>query len=164
MEAYKNWMFVKKNQYFIPMNEDWKNYWAQRIIDSYNKDEYARIDGHSDQGVSTYAFERQSALQGSPATEKPLDVKAYIINTDNSDKPGEHWVALYFKDDKAIYFDSYGQPPLEDYILPFIQRNTTTGRETTEMLQSPWSKVCGMYCIYILHQLSRGLDLKTAIH
>ena len=70
VEAYKNWMFVKKNQYSIPMKEDWKNYWAQRIIDSYNRDEYARIDGHSDQGVSTYAFERQSALQGSPATEE----------------------------------------------------------------------------------------------
>ena len=70
VEAYKNWMFVKKNQYSIPMKEDWKNYWAQRIIDSYHRDEYARIDGHSDQGVSTYAFERQSALQGSPATEE----------------------------------------------------------------------------------------------
>ena len=73
-------------------------------------------------------------------------------------------MALYFKDDKAIYFDSNGQPPLEDYILPFIQRNTTTWIENTEMLQSPWSKVCEMYCIYILHQFSRGLDLKTAIH
>ena len=70
VEAYKNWMFVKKNQYSILMIEDWKNYWTQRIIDSYNTDEYARIDGHSDQGVSTYAFERQSALQGSPATEE----------------------------------------------------------------------------------------------
>ena len=40
--------------------------------------------------------------------EKPLDVKAYIINTDISDKPGEHWVANYFrKNDEAIYFSSY---------------------------------------------------------
>ena len=58
------------------MKEDWKNYWAQRIIDSYNRDEYARIGGHSDQGVLTYAFERQSALQGSPATEEATRCKS----------------------------------------------------------------------------------------
>ena len=39
--------------------------------------------------------------------EKPLDVKAYIINTDTSDKPGEHWVAIYFRNNgEAIYVDS----------------------------------------------------------
>ena len=56
--------------------------------------------------------------------EKPLDVKAYIINTNTSDKPGEQWVAIYFrKKREAIYFDSYVLAPLDDYILPFIQRN-----------------------------------------
>ena len=52
------------------MNEDWKKYWELRIIDSYNRDEYARIDGPSDQCVSTYAFERQSSLEGSPVIEE----------------------------------------------------------------------------------------------
>ena len=32
------------------------------------------------------------------------------------------------------------------------------------MLQDPWSKTCGIWCIYIIHQLNRGHDLKTAIH
>ena len=55
---------------------------------------------------------------------KQLDVKAYIINTDTSGKPWEHWVAIYFRNnDEAIYFDSLGLPPLEHYILPFIQRD-----------------------------------------
>ena len=94
--------------------------------------------------------------------EKPLDVKAY---TDTSDKPGEHWVAIYFRNnDEAIYFDSYGLPPLDDYILPFIQRNARHWIYYKEMLQSPWRRVCGMYCINILDQLGRELDLKTAIH
>lgn len=96
--------------------------------------------------------------------KKPLDLRAYIINTDTSEEPGEHWVALYFRNDQAIYFDSYGQSPDENYVLPFIQRNARSWIENTKMLQSPWSRVCGMYCIYILHQLNRGLDLDTAIH
>ena len=97
--------------------------------------------------------------------EKTLDVKAYIINTDTSDKPGEHWVAIYFRNNnEAIYFNSYGLPPQEDYILPFIQRNARHWIYNKEMLQSPWSGVCGMYCINILGQLGRGLDLKTSIY
>lgn len=96
--------------------------------------------------------------------KKPLDVKAYIINTDNSDEPGEHWVALYFRGNQAIFFDSYGMSPEEDYILPFIKRNSRSWIQNTEPLQSPWSKNCGRWCIYIIHQLEKGLDLKKAIH
>ncbi|MCG8432192.1 MAG: hypothetical protein MJA29_13605, partial [Candidatus Omnitrophica bacterium] len=37
-------------------------------------------------------------------TERPC---CFIANTDASDAPGEHWIAMYF--DKYIeYFDSYG--------------------------------------------------------
>ena len=87
--------------------------------------------------------------------KKPLDIKAYIVNTDISIDPGEHWVAIYFRRDQAIYYDSY--------ILPFLERNSTRWIHNTECLQSPWSKVCGMWCIYIIHQLNKGLDLNTAI-
>ena len=95
---------------------------------------------------------------------KPIHTKAYIVNTDLSDDPGEHWVAVYFRDNRVIYFDSYGMSPDKDYILPFIKRNSSGWIQNTEMLQDPWSKTCGMWCIYIIHQLNRGYDLKTAIH
>ena len=95
---------------------------------------------------------------------KPLHTKAYIVNTDLSDDPGEHWTAVYFRDDRVIYFDSYGLPPDKDYILPFIKRNSTGWIQNTQVLQDPWSNTCGMWCIYIIYQLNRGHDLKTAIH
>ena len=47
---------------------------------------------------------------------KPKDVRAYVINTDESHLPGTHWIAVYFPEDKnngVEYFDSYGLPPLE---------------------------------------------------
>ena len=96
--------------------------------------------------------------------KKPLDMKAYIVNTDISTDPGEHWVAIYFRRDQVIYFDSYGRPPEEQYVLPFIERNSSRWIHNKECLQSPWSKVCGIWCIYIIHQLNKGLDLNTAIH
>ena len=95
---------------------------------------------------------------------KPLDTKAYIVNTDLSDDPGEHRVAVYFRDNKVIYFDSYGMSPDKDYILPFIKRNSSGWIQNKEMLQDPWSKTCGRWCIFIIHQLNRGHDLKAAIH
>ena len=69
--------------------------------------------------------------------KKPLDMKAYIVNTDISTDPGEHWVAIYFRRDQVIYFDSYGRPPDEQYVLPFIERNSTRWIHNTECLQSP---------------------------
>ena len=95
---------------------------------------------------------------------KPLHTKAYIVNTDLSEDPGEHWIAVYFRDKRVIYFDSYGLPPDERYILPFIRRNSNGWIQNTEMLQDPLSRTCGMWCIYIIYQLNRGHDLKTAIY
>ena len=95
---------------------------------------------------------------------KPLDTKAYIVNTDLSDDPGEHWAAVYIRDNRVVYFDSYVMSPDKDYILPFIKRNSSGWIQNKDMLQDPWSKKCGMWCIYIIHQLNRTHDLKTAIH
>ena len=36
---------------------------------------------------------------------------AYIINTDDHDKPGEHWLAVYFDKD-VEYFDCFRLLPL----------------------------------------------------
>ena len=96
--------------------------------------------------------------------KKPLDMKAYIVNTDLSTDLGEHWVAIYFRRDQAIYFNSYGRQPEEYNVLPFLERNSTRWIHNAECIQSPWSKVCGMWCIYIIHQLNKGLDLNTAIN
>ena len=48
--------------------------------------------------------------------------KHFIINTEESSEPGEHWLALYYdKNGICNFFDSYGNSPkffgLEDYIL-----------------------------------------------
>ena len=45
----------------------------------------------------------------------PTRVQAcYVINTDNSDGSGQHWVSFFKdKDCSADYWDSYGTPPLQ---------------------------------------------------
>ena len=52
--------------------------------------------------------------------QKTNHVKAYIINTEKSNKSGEHWVAVIFNNNgKVLYFDSYGLPPLIQKSLSF---------------------------------------------
>jgi len=49
---------------------------------------------------------------------------AIIINTDPSNKPGEHWVAVYiFNSGHGEYFDSYDLPPYIPYHIRFLIRN-----------------------------------------
>jgi hypothetical protein len=49
-----------------------------------------------------------------PSDRLPLEIRkrprGYILNTDPSDKPGSHWVAMYLTEDgKGEFWDSYGQ-------------------------------------------------------
>ena len=55
-----------------------------------------------------------------PVGKKTLQAKAFIVNTNLARDPWLHWVTLYFKGNKAIYFDSYGLPPLKDHVLPNV--------------------------------------------
>ena len=89
----------------------------------------------------------------------------FIINTDPSTKPGTHWVAFYFpSEQKAEFFDSYGQPP-EHYkhiAKDFLNKHVWTFN--TRKLQSAWSGVCGQYCIFYLCHRARGYSMKKIVH
>ena len=62
--------------------------------------------------------------------KKVLDIKVYIVNTDIAIDLGEHWVAIYFRRDQVIFSDSYGRPPEEQYVLPFLKETLQDGSIT----------------------------------
>lgn len=95
--------------------------------------------------------------------QKPAHVKAYIVNTHDSHQPGEHWVALFFQRQTAIYFDSYGLPPLKDHIQPFLERHCKQWTMNSKRLQDESSAMCGVYCIFALDVLARGCDLESVL-
>ena len=78
---------------------------------------------------------------------------AYIINMDDHDEPGSHWVAV-FDDGNTEYMDSYGQPPLDERCQTFLGLNYSYN---TLPLQQQFSNACGFYCIYFILQRARGL-------
>ena len=77
---------------------------------------------------------------------------AFVCNTYDGDKPGQHWIALYVDADRrGEYFCSYGLPPLHDAFRVFLNEHYSEWTHNTKRLHSPLSNVCGQYCIaYVL--------------
>lgn len=76
-----------------------------------------------------------------------------VVNTDDSSKPGQHWVSVYVPDSKTIeYFDSYALEPNEN-IKIYLEKFEKVIKNDT-CLQNLYSDVCGEYCIYFL--INRG--------
>lgn len=89
---------------------------------------------------------------------------ALIVNLDNSDKPGTHWIAIFFdKIGKCEYFDSYGRkPPIE--ILNYVGKQTNRYTFNNKCIQDLWSISCGQMCLYYLIWRCRGISFKQIIN
>ena len=69
---------------------------------------------------------------------------AIVCNTHDSDRPGEHWVAMYVDTERrGDYFDSYGQQPQHVRFVDFMTEHCSTWSTNERTLQSPLSTVCG---------------------
>ena len=85
---------------------------------------------------------------------------ALVFNSDTSDKPGQHWLALYMSSSSKDIelFDSYGLP-LSYYDLDFPFHVRSSSRS----IQSVDTSVCGHYCIMFLLYRSSGHSFMTSI-
>lgn len=82
----------------------------------------------------------------------------FVVNTDVSTEPGEHWIALFIDKNKhAEYFDSYGLPPINSHIINFLNQNSTSITYNTVTLQALNSSACGAYCILFLEFRAKNI-------
>ena len=112
--------------------------------------------------ASRYLFRKVCALDELEPASFP---SAYVINSQTSDQPGEHWVAVYFdRHGRGEYFDSYGLPPEILGLEPYMNQNASRGwiynRKT---LQGMFSTTCGHYCVYYLLFRCRGVPLHAIV-
>ena len=56
---------------------------------------------------------------------KTIKKGAYVINLDEYENTGTHWVALFVKTNEANYFDSFGIEHIPIEINKFIDNDTT---------------------------------------
>ena len=84
---------------------------------------------------------------------------AAIVNTDPSQLPGTHWIAIYLSRDKpGEYFDSFGEYP-DTPVVDYLNRESPRGwMYNTRKLQGQFSTLCGAYCVQYLEARHESKD------
>ena len=81
---------------------------------------------------------------------------AYVINLDEYENTGTHWVPLFFKANKVIYFDSFGIEHIPKEINKFINDNIESN---IFRIQAYDSIMCGYFCIEFINYMLKGKTL-----
>ena len=82
---------------------------------------------------------------------------AYIINLDEYGNTGTHWVALFVKANKVIYFDSFGIEHIPEEIIKFIGNKKI--KACIFRIQAYDSIMCGYFCIEFINYMLKGKKL-----
>ena len=90
-----------------------------------------------------------------PSDQIPIltDKRCYcIVNTHTSDQSGEHWLALAFKNNKYIFYDSFGRSQKE--ILKSLNNRKVINTEN-DVEQQIFESNCGQRSIAFLLLLDK---------
>ena len=82
---------------------------------------------------------------------------AYVINLDEYENTGTHWIALFVKPKYTVYFDSFG---IEH--IPKEIKHVTGNKEIKAnifRIQAYDSIMCGYYCIEFINYMREGKSL-----
>ena len=90
---------------------------------------------------------------------------AYVINLDEYENTGTHWVSLFVKTNEAIYFDSFGIEHISKEINKFINNDTTKSSAIARIksnifrIQAYDSIMCEYFCIGFINYILKGKTL-----
>src|SRR5688572_4791044 len=82
--------------------------------------------------IGTYAGDKI------PSSRKKK-VQAYVVNTENANKSGKHWILIILKNNVGYYFDSYGQRPTNINTLNYLNKNSIKWTYNTIKLQEEYT-------------------------
>ena len=96
---------------------------------------------------------------------KTIKKGAYVINLDEYENTGTHWVALFVKTNEVIYFDSFGIEHIPIEINKFINNDTTRSSSLERIesnifrIQAYDSIMCRYFCIEFINYMLKGKKL-----
>ena len=94
-------------------------------------------------------FEGVYAKNQLPVRNKPN--RAFIINTDTSNLPGQHWIAVVVKENKGYIFDSLCMLPPPLRLVYWMNQRYENWEYNKRQVQPIDSILCGVYCIHFLY-------------
>ena len=105
-----------------------------------------------------YANEpRFNAVYSKNNLPKTIKKGAYVINLDEYEHMGMHWIALFVKTNEVIYFDSFGIEHIPKEIDKFIGNKNIISN--IFRLQAYDSIMCGYFCIELINYMLKGKPL-----
>ena len=90
---------------------------------------------------------------------------AYIINLDEYENTGTHWVSLFVKTKYTVYFDSFGVEHIPEEINKFIRSKELGSAVNNDIkssifrIQAYDSIMCGYFCIEFINYMLKGKTL-----
>jgi hypothetical protein len=88
----------------------------------------------------------------------------YIVNTDPSGEPGQHWVAFFCTHSGQLEaFDSFGKNPgiYSNHIKEWMEADYLILSQS--ILQSENSTLCGNYCLYYILLRCHGFSYEDVL-
>ena len=82
---------------------------------------------------------------------------AYVINLDEYENTGTHWVSLFVKPKYTVYFDSFGVEYIPKEINKFISNKKI--KVSIFRIQAYDSIMCGYFCIEFINYMFKGKTL-----
>ena len=83
---------------------------------------------------------------------KKIKNGAYVINLDEYEDVGTHWIALYVKNVEDIYFESFGIEHFPKEIMHFIGGHKNI--KTSIFNRKADNSICGYFCIRFIDFMS----------
>ena len=89
---------------------------------------------------------------------------AYVINLDEYENTGTHWVALFVKANKVIYFDSFGIEHIPEGINKFIgNEQSSSAKARNKKIKASIFRIqayeCEYFCIELINYMLKGKTL-----
>ena len=90
---------------------------------------------------------------------------AYVINLDEYENTGTHWVSLFGKPKYTVYFDSFGIEHIPKEFNKLINNDTTKSSPIARIksnifrIQAYDSIMCGYFCIEFINYMLKGKTL-----
>ena len=81
----------------------------------------------------------------------------HVINLNDNNSKGTHWVLLFIDKNIAVYFDSFGIENILQKALNKIKDKSIT--HNIFRMQDNESIMCGFYCIYVKEYMLAGKRL-----
>ena len=123
--------------------------------------DHLNVLGKGDEKLKPY-FKGTMGCDELPLQPERIEPQAYIVNTDPSNLPGQHWLGIWTENDTCEIMDSYGVPlttftDITPLLVWLNQWNHV--RRNRQTIQSIRTASCGDYALVYLMFKARGHSL-----